>query len=282
MRGAAGVARALGKLRIFTSGRLTPILFLNLDFPDVKSTMRFILFAQLLVVWAFGPDATAQRIAITQKTAYPFLVDLPPADISDAKPPVVLFLHGKSLSGGDLSRVQRYGVLYSMDKGHVSLPAIVVAPHSRGGWNPDKLVEVIDFVVEHYCADPDRVYVCGMSMGAYGTLDLAGKYPDRIAAAVAICGGGTEKYACGLSKVPLWIQHGTRDFVVPMAESKKIFNAVKLCDDTANATLTLIEGGNHGSVERLFHQYAMYNWMFRHKKQSGISSVVSELPELGK
>jgi predicted peptidase len=224
----------------------------------------------------------AQRLAITKQTSYPFLIDLPAPDVLDNKPPIVLFLHGRSLSGGDLKRVERYGLLYSMNLGRVSLPAIVVAPHSRGGWNPDKLIEIIDFVVENYCADPDRVYVCGMSMGGYGTLDLAGKYPDRIAAAVAICGGGSEKYACGLSKVPLWIQHGTRDYIVPMSESKKIAKAVKACDESADLTLTLIDGGSHGSVERLFHQYDIYNWMFRYKKQSGIVSVDEEFQQLGR
>lgn len=234
--------------------------------------MRFsLLFILMLTVVLWHHQVAAQRIAVTRQTSYPFLVDLPAPEILENKPPVVLFLHGRSLSGGDLRRVQRYGLMYSMDLGRISLPAIVVAPHSNGGWNPDKLIEVIDFVIGNYCADPDRVYVCGMSMGGYGTLDLAGKYPDRIAAAVAICGGGSEKYACGLTRVPLWIQHGTGDRVVPMSESRKIANAVKSCDDSANLILTLIEGGTHGSVERLFHQYEMYDWMFRHRKQAGIT-----------
>lgn len=244
--------------------------------------MRFFFLVFFTFFLVETHSASAQRIAVTRQTSYPFLVDLPSPEILNNKPPVVLFLHGRSLSGGALTRVQRYGLMYSMDLGRVSLPAIVVAPHSQGGWNPDKLIEVIDFVVENYCADPDRVYVCGMSMGGYGTLDLAGKYPDRIAAAVAICGGGTEKYACGLTKVPLWIQHGTKDQIVPMSESRKIAQAIKSCDETANLTLTLIEGGSHGSVERLFHKYEMYNWMFQHRKQAGIVLVDREFQELGK
>ena len=225
-------------------------------------------------------EAAAQRIAVTKKTSYPFMIDLPGPEILENKPPVVLFLHGRSLSGGDLKRVQHYGLMYSMDLGRISLPAIIVAPHSNGGWDPDKLIEVIDFVIDNYCADSDRVYVCGMSMGGYGTLDLAGKYPDRIAAAVAICGGGSEKYACGLTRVPLWIQHGTGDRVVPVSESRKIVRAVKSCDDSANVTLTLIEGGTHGSVERLFHRYEMYDWMFRHRKQAGITLLDRDFQRL--
>ena len=105
-----------------------------------------------------------------------------------------------------------------------------------------------------------------MSMGGYGTLHVAGKYPDRIAAAVAICGGGNIKDACNLTKVPLWIQHGSADRAVPASESKKIYNAIMKCNNQADAKLTIIKGGTHGSVERLFHQDAIYDWMMQHSK----------------
>ena len=193
------------------------------------------------------------------------MLQLPKKEANEEKPPLIIFLHGRSLVGKDINRVQRYGLLYSIDKGHTSVPAIIAAPQSLGGWNPDKVVEVIDYVVENYNADPERVYVCGMSMGAYGTLDVAGKYPERIAAAVAICGGGSQKYACNLTNVPLWLQHGTADRAVPASESKKIVNAIKQCNDNADVTLTLIKGGTHGSVERIFHQPDIYNWMLKYK-----------------
>lgn len=216
--------------------------------------------------------AWAERIAIRDKTQYPFMLHLPSPEVLSSKPPIIVFLHGRSLSGTDLNRVQRYGVLYSIDRGKTNLPAIVVAPQSRGGWNPDKVMEIVDYVINEYKADPQRVYVCGMSMGGYGTMDVAGKYPDRIAAAVAICGGGSPQYACNLTKVPLWVQHGTNDRAVPASESKKIVNAIKACNEGANVKLTLINGGTHGSVERLFHQKEIYEWMFNHSKSNDLMS----------
>lgn len=219
----------------------------------------------VLFLMSFLPDKP-DRIAVRDQTYYPFMLNLPSPEILAGKPPVVVFLHGRSLSGTDLNRVQRYGVLYSMDKSKTDLPAIVVAPQSRGGWNPDKVMEVIDYVIQKYQADSSRIYVCGMSMGAYGTMDVAGKYPDRIAAAVAICGGGSVQYACNLTRVPLWVQHGTNDRAVPAAESKKIVKAIRACNESADVKLTLIPGGTHGSVERIFHQQEIYKWMFGYKK----------------
>src|SRR5690606_25221408 len=177
--------------------------------------------------------------AIRGVTAYPFLLKNVNSAENLEKQPLFVFLHGRSLSGSNLDRVKRYGVLYAINKGQ-EVPGIVVAPQSRGGWDPDKVIEIVDYAIEHYNADPDRIYVCGMSMGGYGTMDVAGKYPERIAAAVAICGGGTLDYACNLTQVPLWIQHGSADRAVPASESKKIFNAIKRCDKDADATLTII------------------------------------------
>src|SRR5690606_8120249 len=118
----------------------------------------------VLFLMSFLPDKP-DRIAVRDQTYYPFMLNLPSPEILAGKPPVVVFLHGRSLSGTDLNRVQRYGVLYSMDKSKTDLPAIVVAPQSRGGWNPDKVMEVIDYVIQKYQADSSRIYVCGMSMG---------------------------------------------------------------------------------------------------------------------
>lgn len=233
---------------------------------------------------------SAQEIqAIKNKTAYPFLLKDGPQGDSEGyvleegnelsqqekesqdsfeaeKKPVFVFLHGRSLSGTNLNRVKRYGVLYAIEKGQ-EVPGIIVAPQSRGGWDPDKVMEVVDYVIAHFNADPDRIYICGMSMGGYGTMDVAGKYPERVAAAVAICGGGSSQYAANLTQVPIWLHHGTADRAVPISESRKIMKAIKKANPDANVRLNVIKGGTHGSVERLFHDDAIYNWMLKFRKK---------------
>ncbi|MFZ4262235.1 prolyl oligopeptidase family serine peptidase [Sphingobacterium sp. HJSM2_6] len=208
----------------------------------------------------------AQLKAVKPDSGYSYFVRTPEGMNSAEKLPVIVFLHGRSLSGHDLNRVKRYGVLRAIERGK-ELNAIIIAPQTSNGWDPDKVIEVLDHVMQEYPADKNRVYICGMSMGGYGTMDVAGKYPERFAAAVAICGGGTEIYACNLTQVPLWIQHGSADRAVPASESKKIYNAIKRCDKDADATLTIIPGGTHGSVENLFHGEKIYEFMFKHHKE---------------
>ncbi|MGN0019346.1 MAG: prolyl oligopeptidase family serine peptidase [Sphingobacterium hotanense] len=225
------------------------------------------IFLTALLVFSMCYSSFGQLKAYNEKSGYSYWVRMPKEVAKKEKVPVIIFLHGRSLSGHDLSRVKRYGVLRAIERGK-DLDAIVVAPQTANGWDPDKVMEVLDKVEKDYPVDKERIYVCGMSMGGYGTMDVAGKYPDRIAAAVAICGGGTLSYACNLTQVPLWIQHGSADRAVPASESKKIYNAIKKCDKNADATLTIIPGGTHGSVERLFHGEKIYDFMFRHSKGS--------------
>jgi predicted peptidase len=61
-----------------------------------------------------------------------------------------------------------------------------------------------------------------MSLGGYGTLDFAGTYPEKIAAAIALCGGSTLRDYHKLGDLPLWIVHGTADRAVSVKESQKV------------------------------------------------------------
>ncbi len=221
----------------------------------------------LLLLLFVSQLSYGQQEAVEGKTSYNFLIDTEHYD-EEKKNPLLIFLHGRSLSGHDLNRVKRYGVLYAKNRGVAVPSSIVVAPQTTNGWDPDKVKDVLSYVVEHYNIDEDRVYVCGMSMGGYGTMDFVGKYPDLVAAAVAICGGGTAKYAESLATVPLWIQHGSADRAVPASESKKIYHAIKRVNPHAEAKLTIIPGGTHGSVERLFHRGDIYEWLFQHRKNN--------------
>lgn len=209
----------------------------------------------------------SQLKTVTNKTTYPFWIQIPEKQ-SDEKLPLFLFLHGKSLSGKDIQRVKQYGVLRAIEKGR-KIPAIVVAPQlASGSWNPEKVFELIEYLQKNYSIDEQRIYLCGISLGGYGTLHFAGKYPDKLTAAVAICGGGNEKDGCRLATVPFWIQHGDVENIVPLSESQKMYDAIKKCNINADVTLTVIKGGNHGSVEGLFHQDELYEWLFNKSRKS--------------
>lgn len=221
----------------------------------------------LFAVFLFAGNSNlgrTQLIAVKEKAAYPFWIHLPADSILNANPPILIFLHGRSLSGNDLEKVRKYGVIHEMDEGR-QIPAIVIAPQVKMGkhWEPDKILSVLSYVQQHYQTDSTRVYVCGMSLGGYGTLHFAGAYPDRVAAAVALCGGGSTNDACNLAKIPLWIQHGSADKAVPISESENMVDAIRSCGGKL-LIYTRREGLNHGALEREFRTDELYDWLFQH------------------
>jgi predicted peptidase len=231
----------------------------------------------LAILCFFNLQAKAQLSAVRGKAAYPFWLNLPSDSVMKTKPPVLIFLHGKSLSGSNLELVKKYGVIHEMIKGR-QINAIVVAPQVPAGsnWEPDKLLEVLNYIQKTYATDTARVYVTGMSLGGYGTLHFAGKYPDRVTAAVALCGGGNSKDACNLSGIPLWVQHGTADRAVPISESNKIVNAIRQFDGGPLLTYTVLNGWDHGDLERLFRTDELYDWLFSHSKALAEQETVKQ------
>lgn len=181
--------------------------------------------------------------------------------------PLVIFLHGASLCGNNMDKVKKYGPIHAMAKG-ACISSYIIAPQNPGGsWNPEKIWKIVEWAQQNYAVDATRIYVYGMSLGGYGTIDLAATYPDRIAAAMAICGGGSVRDLSGLSKVPLWIIHGTADKAVKISESERVVKAIEETGDSSRLIFTRLPGVDHGRPARLFYMIQTYDWLFSHSTQ---------------
>jgi predicted peptidase len=233
--------------------------------------INFILFA--FVVSAF--TAKAQLSTVIGQADYNFWINLPADSILKNNPPILIFLHGRSLSGSNLDLVKKYGVIKEIERGR-SIPAIVIAPQVPAGksWEPQKVLDVLRYVQSQYTTDTNRVYVAGMSLGGYGTLHFAGAYPEVVTAAVALCGGGNPSDGCDLATVPLWIQNGNRDAAVPLSESQKVVNAIRACNGGENLTFTVVDGADHGALERVFRTDEMYDFLFKYNK--AVETLIEE------
>ncbi len=178
--------------------------------------------------------------------------------------PVIIFLHGRSLCGRNLNRVKRYGPLDAIVKGR-QIDALVLVPQNPGGsWKPDKINDVLEWTKKHYPMDSTRVYVIGMSLGGYGTLDFAGTFPDKVAAAMALCGGSTLKDVSGLGELPLWIMHGTADRAVPIKQSKAVVEQLKKEGKDKRLRYDWLKGASHGALARILYMTKTYDWLFSH------------------
>ncbi len=196
---------------------------------------------------------------------YNFWVFSPEEYKTDKHPlPLIVFLHGASLCGNNLQKVRRYGVLDAIEQG-LDMPMFVLAPQNPGGsWNPRKINDLIEWMKQAYAIDTTRIFVLGMSLGGYGTLDFVGTYPDKVAAAMALCGGTTLKDVSGMGRLPLWIMHGTADRAVNVNESKKIVDSLTGDGNDKLLRYDWFQGASHGALARVFYMRETYDWLLSH------------------
>lgn len=224
-----------------------------------------ILFVLSAAVGAAQTKGTIEEKKGVIDGGYNFLLYTPHDYLVDQHPlPLVIFLHGASLCGNNLDRVRRYGTMDALEKGRI-IPTFVVAPQNPGGaWNPKKVNDVLEWVEDNYMIDTSRVYVLGMSLGGYGTLDFCGTYPEKVAAAMALCGGCSLKDMQGLGRLPLWIMHGTADRAVSVEQSKRVVKAIQDAGNDSLLRYDWVAGGSHGYLARVFYLQKTYDWLFSH------------------
>lgn len=244
--------------------------------------LPIVLLGCIIAAIAANPDIQAVKGKV--KDGYNFWLYTPPAAAADSDStgtPLVIFLHGASLCGNNLDKVKRYGTIDAITMGR-HLDAYVIAPQNPGGaWSPRRIMNIVDYVEKDHNIDTTRIYVLGMSLGGYGTLDLAATYPDRIAAAIAMCGGASVSDLSGLARLPLWIIHGTADRAVTVAQSDRVVQAVNSgrdSTDTVRLTYDRIKGMNHSRPARLFYRQDIYDWLMSHSLTDSLRAARPTFP----
>jgi len=185
------------KFRFFLTSSLITLLFLS-SYSQDKNLFEKQLFIS-------GEDTLPCRILTPINFDY------------TKKYPLVIFLHGAGERGNDNESQLTWGADLFLDSlNRIKYPAIVVFPQcpANDKWaeynknslkdstgyefsdaatirKPLKLVsDFIDTLLHSNQIDKKRVYIGGLSMGGFGTLELLWRKPQTFAAAFPICGAG--------------------------------------------------------------------------------------------
>jgi predicted peptidase len=138
----------------------------------------------------------------------------------------------------------------------------------QGWWVYEKdVMSMVDATLKEYRADPDRVYITGLSYGGYGTWHLAAAYPDRWAAAAPICGVANMDTLPRIAeaKLPIWIITGGRDRTV--LPEWVLASAIALEKaGHPSVRLTVHEDLPHDSWTRMYTGWDIYNWFLMHRR----------------
>ena len=214
------------------------------------------------------------------------------------KPAILVFLHGIGERGSENLANIRLAVPDIVKQIKAAKQKVVLlapqcpgdqlwATRHRGGAEA-KLAEkprqalgmvpiLIQKKIREFDADPDRVYITGLSLGGYGTWELMERYGTGLFAAGITCSGGGDPAQTGKMKdLPIWIFHGEADQTLPVMLSRRMYTALK----EAGSNVVFYReypGVPHDCWTRTYQNPEVWKWLFSQKR--GVKSGIR--PEQG-
>ena len=151
------------------------------------------LFTACMSVPERAAGGFVERSIEVAGTTHRYQVFVPASAAGGRMPPVIVFLHGSGERGNDGAKQTTVGIGPYIRAHQDTFPAIVVFPQApedtEWGGNADLVFASLDAATREFHGDPDRTYLTGLSMGGYGTWDMAMRAPGRFAALIPVCGG---------------------------------------------------------------------------------------------
>lgn len=141
-------------------------------------------------------------------------------------------------------------------------------PRLPAGWDriDGELVAMVDTVLQRYRADPARVCLTGLSMGAFGAFHMAAKYPQRWAAMATVVGTGRPGDAKILAdaRLPIWMFGGGKDRVV---KPHWLYRMARALEEAGHPALrfTVHEDMDHDAWKRVYAGQDVYDWLLRYR-----------------
>jgi predicted peptidase len=256
---------------------------------------RPFIFALLLILCAVSVAARVEtgfldRTASVSGSSYRYQVYVP-ADFRSKKSwPVILFLHGAGERGSDGLLQTDVGIGHAIRLDASRFPFIVVLPQCGKDkiWGePDMqalALAALDASIKEFHGDRKHVYLTGLSMGGFGTWELAARNPGRFAAIVPICSGVqpqknwrqlrvaliddpriTDPFAevaRRIGSIPVWMFHGDADEAVPVEQSRHMAEALKAAG--VDFKYTEYPGVNHNSWDKAYAEPELVPWLLAH------------------
>lgn len=208
---------------------------------------------QYLKANAFSMEATQLGYILTT-----------PSDIKDnEKLPLIIFLHGAGERGDNLDLLKAYCVpkLFTANPDYER--AITLSPQCphEHTWIDFKkeLFSLFDEIISSYPVDKNKVSLCGISMGGFGTWELALSKSHLFSAIAPLCGGGMNWRAWYVKDLPIRVYHGRRDDVVPLSQSEAMVNSI--CAQGGNVEFTIYDDLGHNCWDRAFEETDLIKWL---------------------
>lgn len=221
----------------------------------------------------------------SSRSPLPYLEYLP-SSYGDGTPrPLLVFLHGvdEEADGSEASlrSILSLGIPQLIADGSwpperpfvVLMPQEPAAKSQRCDFGPE-IDRFLEFAVDRYDIDAERIYLTGISCGAIGIWDYLAETDDNaVAAAVPISGHpawATEEAGCAVARVAIWVFHGAQDDVVPVGFLEDSIDDLRSCTDPPpnDLELTTYPDADHDAWTRTYDLSAghdVYAWLLQHE-----------------
>jgi predicted peptidase len=210
------------------------------------------------------------------------------------KYPLLIYLHGSGEKGNNnVSQMKPEVVTFLLSpQMREKYPCFAMVPQcprddswpkigypESGVSNAGKMVlEVIEELEKEFSIDPQRLYIGGHSMGAYGTWDLIGRYPDLFAAGFSISGAYLPARAALVKDVPLWAFQGDKDGNVSVKTVREMIAAVEKAG--GKPKYTEYPGAGHGIASTVLQDPTLPEWLFAQKRAAPGSMRQAVVPPI--
>ena len=200
------------------------------------------------------------------KYEFPYIAYIP--ENLSKNPALLIQLHGAGERGDgkdDLEKVLKGGFPTTVNDNNLK-DCILVMPQCPTDtfWvaKIESIKKFIDKIIADYSIDESRVYLCGLSMGGFGTWFTAMAHPDMFAAIAPCCGGMA--WNAHTLKMPVWAFHGLDDTMVSPRHTIEMVENLR--ETNSNVKCDLYKGVGHHSWEIAFTEPTL-NWLLSHKKE---------------
>jgi len=246
-----------------------------------------ILFTSMPLVYAIDASDFLVRNSESDNSGMPYRLFVPPNYDSKQSYALILYLHGKGERGSNNTQQlnnRATGAMELIEEPNLSTEEMfMIAPQlstavTSWGAAPyrDQVADILDQLsgvngaTAEFNIDLNRIYITGISMGAYGVWNLTNRHTDWYAAAIPLSGGGGAQIGLNMLNIPFWFFHAAPDTVVAVRNSRNLVNTLRSFGGQVIYTEYSVGGHSVNVWSNSYRSPLLFNWMRNQNKSTPI------------